>query len=264
VGAAERVIRPHLSVVIPAYNEEARLGPTLERIERYLRQQRIDAEVLVVDDGSTDGTAKVAEHFLRGSRGRVLSNPENRGKGHAARRGFQEAQGRWILLSDADLSTPIEEHAKLATTARDQDLDIAIGSRALSESRIEKRQNRVRESMGKTFNVMVRLMTRLPYRDTQCGFKLLDRSRTRPLFEKMRVEGFAFDVELLFLATRFGLRVAEVPVIWRNDQRSSVGLVTDPVRMLRDLAVMRWRFRRGAYNPEPRDGSARGGAGPET
>jgi glycosyltransferase involved in cell wall biosynthesis len=260
-GAAEQVIRPHLSVVIPAFNEESRLGPSLTRIERYLRQQRIDAEILVVDDGSTDSTAGVAAQQLKGHRGRVLRSPENCGKGHAARRGFHEATGRWILMTDADLSSPIEEYAKLAAAAPDRDLDIALGSRALSESRIEKRQNPLRQSMGKTFNLFVRLLTGLPFRDTQCGFKLLDRSRTEPLFEKMRVDGFAFDVELIFLAQRFGLSVAEVPVIWRNDERSSVGLVTDPARMLFDLMLIRWRFRRGVYNPEtarPGTGAASG------
>ncbi len=164
-------------------------------------------------------------------------------------------------MTDADLSSPIEEYAKLAAAAPDRDLDIALGSRALSESRIEKRQNPLRQSMGKTFNLFVRLLTGLPFRDTQCGFKLLDRSRTEPLFEKMRVDGFAFDVELIFLAQRFGLSVAEVPVIWRNDERSSVGLVTDPARMLFDLMLIRWRFRRGVYNPEtarPGTGAASG------
>jgi len=219
-------------------------------IGRYLRRERIDAEILVVDDGSADATAGVAEQALRGHRGRVLRQAENRGKGHAVRRGFRQAEGRWILLTDADLSTPIEEHAKLAAAARDHDLDIVIGSRALPDSRIEKRQNHVRESMGKIFNVIVRRMTGLPFRDTQCGFKLFDRARVEPLFDRLRVDGFAFDVELLFLAFRFGLRVREVPVIWRNDERSSVGLVTDPARMLLDLLAIRWRFRRGAYNPE--------------
>ena len=154
------------------------------------------------------------------------------------------------------LSTPIEEHAKLAAEARDHDLDLAFGSRALAESQVEVRQNLVRESMGKIFNRVVRLATGLPFRDTQCGFKLMDRARLQPLFERMRIDGFAFDVEMLYLAVRFGLRVREVPVVWRNDARSRVSLVADPVRMLADLARMRWWFRQGVYNPDvphPRD-----------
>ncbi|HKQ61329.1 MAG TPA: hypothetical protein VJS92_08545, partial [Candidatus Polarisedimenticolaceae bacterium] len=159
------------------------------------------------------------------------------------------ARGHWLLISDVDLSTPIEEHAKLQAVARDRDLDVVIGSRALPQSRVELRQGRLRQQMGRTFNRCVRLATGLRFRDTQCGFKLLDRERTRPLFEKMVVDGFAFDVELLFLCERFGLTVEEVPVVWRNDPRTRVGLVGDPLQMLVDLARIRWRFRRGGYNP---------------
>lgn len=236
--------RPHLSIVIPAYNEEDRLGASLPLIEDYVRDRGLDAEILVVDDGSTDGTASIASKS-----GRVLKQPENRGKGAAVRRGVLEAAGRWVLFTDADLSTPIEEHARLAQIARDEDLDVVFGSRALPDSRVEISQNRVRQLMGQTFNLILRRITGLPHRDTQCGFKLIDRSRTRPLFERMVVDGFAFDVELLFLCDRFGLRVKEVPVIWRNSDRSTVGILTAPPRMLLDLLRVRWRFRRGLYNP---------------
>jgi len=247
---AARELRPHLTVVIPAYNEESRIGPTIEAIGAYLSRGRIEAEILIADDGSTDGTARVAADALGSMRGRVLSGAENLGKGFAFRQGFAAARGRWVLLTDADLSTPIEEHARLAAAARDHDLDLVIASRALPDSTIERRQHPVRELMGKSFNVVVRALTSLPFRDTQCGFKLMDRERVAPLVERMRVDGFAFDVELLFLATRFGLRVRDVPVTWRNDPRSTVGLMTDSTRMFADLLRMRWRFRRGAYNPE--------------
>jgi glycosyltransferase involved in cell wall biosynthesis len=241
--------RPHLSIVIPAYNEEDRLGASLPLIEDYVRERRLDAEILVVDDGSTDATARMASGFLRERRGRVLSQPENLGKGAAVRRGVLEAEGRWVLFTDADLSTPIDEHARLAAIARDEDLDVAFGSRALPESQVEIRQNAMRELMGKTFNLVLRGITGLPHRDTQCGFKLLDRQRTRPLFERMVIDRFAFDVELLFLCDRFGLRVKEVPVVWRNSDRSTVGVFTAPPQMLLDLVKVRWRFRRGLYNP---------------
>jgi glycosyltransferase involved in cell wall biosynthesis len=249
--------RPHLTIVVPAYNEEARLGPSLERIRDYLTDEKIRAEILVVDDGSTDGTARVAASALEGARGRVLSSRENRGKGHAVRRGVFEAAGRWVLMTDADLSTPIEEHARLAAAARDHDLDVAFGSRALSGSRVEVHQHPVREGMGKTFNLLMRSLTGLPFRDTQCGFKLIDRRRTLPLFERMVVDRFAFDVELLYLCHRFGLRVREIPVTWRNAAGSKVSLLRDPLNMLLDVARIRWRFRRGSYNPDvdPASGS---------
>jgi dolichyl-phosphate beta-glucosyltransferase len=241
--------RPYLSIVVPAYNEEDRLGSSLPLIEDYVRERGLDAEILVVDDGSTDATARISTAFLRDKRGRVLSQPENRGKGAAVRRGVLEAEGRWVLITDADLSAPIEEHKKLAGIARDEDLDVVIGSRGLPESKIEVRQNPLRELMGKTFNLILRQITGLSYRDTQCGFKLLDRQRTRPLFEHMVVDHFAFDVELLFLCDRFGLRVKEVPVVWRDSDRSTVSVFTAPPRMLFDVVRVRWRFRRGLYNP---------------
>ena len=176
--------RPFLSIVIPAYNEEDRLGASLSLIDAYLRGRELDAEILVVDDGSTDRTASMARAFLSDKQGRVLSQPENLGKGAAVRRGVLQAAGRWVLITDADLSTPIEEHAKLARLARDEDLDVVFGSRALPDSQVEIRQRRLRELMGKTFNLLLRLITGLKHRDTQCGFKLLDGKRTRPLFEK--------------------------------------------------------------------------------
>jgi len=240
---------PFLSVVIPALNEEARLPASLRAILEYVDSAGIPTEVLVVDDGSTDDTARVAAGLLGRDRGRVLRNDENRGKGFSFRRGFAAARGRWLLLSDADLSTPIAEHAKLADLARTRDLDLVIASRAQPDSRLEVRQGFVRRSMGQTFNRIIRAMTGLRFRDTQCGFKLMDRRRVHPIVERMIVDGFAFDVELLYVATRFGLRVGEVPVTWRNSPDSRVGLASAPPRMLLDLLRVLWRFRRGGYNP---------------
>ncbi len=254
--AAEVAGRPHLSVVIPAYNEEQRLGQSLERIFAYLEGRDLQAEVLVVDDGSSDATATLAAKHL-GRRGRVVSNPENRGKGYSVRRGVLAARGRWVLLTDADLSSPIEEYDRLAQAARDHDLDVAIGSRGLADSQIEIRQHPVRQLMGKTFNKLIRGLTGLPFHDTQCGFKLMDRRRARPLFEMMVVDRFAFDVEFLFLCVRFGLRVREVPVVWRNAPGSKVSLFADPLNMLADVIRVRWRFRRGLYNPVEAAGGPR-------
>ena len=249
-----------MTVLIPAFNEERRLGATISRVVAYLVQSGIDAEVLVIDDGSFDRTQGIALEQLRGRRGRVLTNPENRGKGFSVRRGVLEAAGRWVLLTDADLSTPIEEHRTLAAVARERDLDVVIGSRALRDSRVEIRQSLLRQTMGKTFNKAIKLMTGLRFSDTQCGFKLFDRDRVRPIFERMRVDRFAFDVEFLFLCDRFKIRVAEVPVVWRNAEGSKVSLVGDPVNMLWDVAKVRWHFRRGVYNPGAPADAGGGGA----
>jgi len=242
--------RPFLSIVVPAYNEEARLPATLAEIAAWMEARHLDAEILVVDDGSRDRTAEIAGEALRGRRGRVLRNGENRGKGYSVRHGVLEAAGRFVLLTDADLSTPITEYDKVAAWVRDHDLDVAIGSRALPGSDVQQRQGLLRQTMGRVFNRIIRALTGLPFRDTQCGFKLLDRERTRPLFEKMVVDRFAFDVELLFLCRRFGLTVREVPVIWRNAPGSKVSILGDPLNMIYDVLRVRWRFRRGLYNPE--------------
>jgi dolichyl-phosphate beta-glucosyltransferase len=241
--------RPFLSIVVPAFNEEARLVASLARMGAYLEASGLDAEILVVDDGSTDQTADVAAKALGARRGRVIRNGENRGKGYSVRHGVLEARGRFVLLTDADLSTPIEEHAKLAVVVRDRDLDVAIGSRAVPGADVQVRQGWLRQSMGRTFNRIIRTATGLPFRDTQCGFKLMDRERVKPIFEKMIVDRFAFDVELLFLCARFGLSVVEVPVIWRNAAGSKVSVLVDPLNMIIDVLRVRWRFRRGLYNP---------------
>ena len=235
---------PDLSVVIPAFNESRRLGQSLQAVAEYLdRSAGPDAEVIVVDDGSTDGTAELARRRLENRRGRVISNARNSGKGFAVRRGVLEATGRTVLITDADLSCPIAEHSRLADAMREGSLDIVIGSRSLPDSKVEIHQHRGRELMGKTFNVFVRTLTGLPYVDTQCGFKLIDRARTRALFERLTVNGFAYDVELLLLGTRAGLRMKDVPVVWRNSTDSRVSLFGDSSRMLVDLARIAMRAR---------------------
>lgn len=241
--------RPFLSIVVPAYNEQERLARSLPLIDAYIQRQKIETEVIVVDDGSIDGTSRVASEWLRGRRGLVLRHAENRGKGFAVRRGILAASGRFVLMTDADLATPIEEHGKLAAAVLDHELDVAIGSRGLPESIVEGDEGPMRKIRTRVFNYLMRWMMGLSFRDTQCGFKLIDRERTRPLIERMVVDRFAFDVELLFLCMRFGLRVREIPVVWRHDPDSRVGLLVDPMRMLVDVARVRWRYRRGGYLP---------------
>jgi glycosyltransferase involved in cell wall biosynthesis len=242
-SAAAVASRPSLSIVIPAYNERERLTISLPVIDAYLRTTGIDAEILVVDDGSTDATAELAETLVFERVHRVISLPINQGKGAAVRRGVLAARGEWVLVSDADLSTPIDEYDRLVAIADAENLDVVIGSRALPGSRVEVSQHIVRRVLGETFNLILRNVTGLPYRDTQCGFKLLRRSRVQAIFAEMVINGFAFDVELLYLCERRGLRVKEVPVTWRNSPRSTVSIIRSPPKMLFDLMRLRWRFR---------------------
>ncbi|MCX8072061.1 MAG: glycosyltransferase family 2 protein [Candidatus Binatia bacterium] len=211
-----------LSVVIPAFNEARRILPSLERIFSYLGSQPYDSEVVVVDDGSTDATAAlVRERFRDRPALRLLRYTPNRGKGYAVRQGALQARGDWVLISDADLSTPIEELPKLVR-ALEQGFDVAIGSRALPQSEVRKRQNLLRERAGKLFNWWVRHVVDLPFHDTQCGFKLFQRERMAAVWPHLTVDRFAFDVELLAVALALGRRVAEVPVVWMNAPDSTV------------------------------------------
>ncbi len=235
------VSEPDLSVVIPAYNEEGRLGPTLDRVDSYLRARGGDHEILVVDDGSSDGTARlVSAHPARGLR--LVRQPGNRGKGAALRRGVAESRGRRVLLSDADLSTPIEEVETLEAHL-DAGADLAVGSRAMEDSRVQVRQPLYRELMGKTFNRIIRLLGVRGVRDTQCGFKLLDGEVARRLFARLVTERFAYDVELIWLARRAGCRVDEVGVAWVNSADSRVHPFFDSWTMFKDVLLMRWRHR---------------------
>lgn len=232
-----------LSVVIPAYNEEARIGRTLSRVAEYLAGRDYAAEILVVDDGSSDATRDVAGRALENSPVpfRVLALPANRGKGAAVREGVLAARGEFILFSDADLSTPIEEADRLLARQRDTGADAVLGSRALPDSRITLPQGRLRQLAGKTFNLMVRLLTGLPFRDTQCGFKLFRGPAARELFSDLREERFAFDVEIVYRAVHRGRKVVDVPVEWADDRRSRVRFLRDSSRM----AVALLRIRRG-------------------
>ena len=207
-------------MVVPAFNEAERLPRTLERIASYLAGRPGGYELLVVDDGSTDATAE------RASTGgaTVLRNATNRGKGFAVRRGMRAAGGERRLMSDADLSTPIEELGRLAARM-DEGYDVVIGSRALPGARIEVRQPFYRENMGRLFNLFVRALAVPGLKDTQCGFKLFTAAAAEAVFSAARLDGFSFDVEALFLARKKGYRIAEVPVVWRNDAASRVSLL---------------------------------------
>jgi dolichyl-phosphate beta-glucosyltransferase len=231
---------PALSVVIPAYNEEARLGPTVERVVAYLEARGVPWEIVIADDGSKDRTRQVAVEASSGSpRVRVLALTPNRGKGAAVRAGMTAARGDRILFSDADLATPIEELDKLMAQL-DGGADIAIASRALPGADIGVRQHPLREMMGRTFNVLVRTLVMGGIRDTQCGFKLFTRAAAHDLFGRATVDGFAFDVEVLWLA-RGRYRVEEVPVVWRHVEESKVSPGVDAARMFADLVRLRWR-----------------------
>ena len=237
-----------ISVVVPVYNEERRLPGSLFRILSYLRSGNFDYEVVISDDGSTDSTLHSIEYLVRSGEGRVkvLGGEENRGKGHATGKGVLAASKEYILFTDADLSTPIEELEKLSA-ALDAGSDIAIASRALPGSDVRVRQSWLRETMGKVFNFILRLLGLTRFRDTQCGFKMFRRNVARRLFRCSRVSGFAFDMEILFLAGKFGYSVAEVPVVWVDSPSSRVSILGDPVSMFLDSIQVRWRYFRGLY-----------------
>ena len=246
---------PELSIIIPAYNEEKRLSRALARIRDYFAGQGAatggfqlgQIEIIVVDDGSTDNTANVVECLARQMPElRLVRNQRNRGKGFSVRHGMLEARGRVALFTDADLSSPIEESRKLFS-ALDAGNDVAIGSRALDRSLIAVRQSRFREIAGIIFNGFVRVLTGLPFHDTQCGFKAFVRERTRTVFEQQRIERFGFDPEILFIARRHGLRSVEVPVRWAHDEGTKVHVFRDSLLMFSDLVVIRWHALAGRY-----------------
>ncbi len=231
---------PRLSVVIPAFNEERRIGTTVERVAAYLAAQPYAAELVVVDDGSTDLTVPRAEAALGGGPPyRLLSRAVNRGKGAAVRDGVLASAGEFILFTDADLSTPVEELDKFWPEV-EAGADVVIGSRALAGSDVQVRQAALRETMGKAFNLFVRLLVMTGFPDTQCGFKLFRAGPAKDVFSRTRIDGFSFDVEVLWLCRKLGYRVRQVPVVWRNSPDSRVRLVLSSLEMLRDL----WRIRR--------------------
>ena len=244
-----REFQPDISIVIPAFNEERRLPPTLERIREYLALRHWSAEVIVVDDGSSDGTARVVDEWkAQFPCLLLLQNGRNRGKGYSVKQGMLAARGKLALFTDADLSTPIEEADKLLAVLRGGDYQVAIGSRAVDRRNILVRQSRFREVAGIIFNRIVQLISGVRFVDTQCGFKAFDRAAMLPVFAQQRTEGFGFDPEILFLAKKRGLKMIEMTVLWAHNADTRVRMVRDSLRMLVELASIRWNWLLGRYH----------------
>ena len=239
-----------LSIIIPAYNEARRIGKTLHEIFAYLNEQRGESEVIVVDDGSRDETVGVSEEVFAAARGRVGASvirvEPNRGKGHAVRAGLLAARAPVALFSDADLSTPITETPKLVAPIRTGQYDVAFGSRALDRALIGVHQPWAREQSGRVFNLVMRLATGLPYWDTQCGFKAFRTDVCRPVFEGALIDRFGFDVELLYIAHKAGLRLLERAVRWNDVEGSKVSFTTG-LQGFNELREVRRNDRRGLY-----------------
>jgi dolichyl-phosphate beta-glucosyltransferase len=252
-------VTPQYSIVIPAYNESARIGRALSEVLRTLDEQHWDAEVLVVNDGSTDNTAAIVESFVaRDQRVRLLQNGTNRGKGYSVRNGLLHSGGNIVMFTDADLSSPMPEAERLFAAIRDG-ADVAIGSRWLQTSRQTIHQPLYRQFFGRCFNVVTRMIMRLPFADTQCGFKAFRRNAAQTIFQLQRIERWGFDPEILFIALKRGYNIREVPVTWGHDERSRMSYLRDGLKMLEELIYVRWNSLIGVYNRNVRDLAAERG-----
>jgi dolichyl-phosphate beta-glucosyltransferase len=238
---------PHLSIVIPAYNEARRLSHSLDLLREFFSSWAAGSvEILIVVEHSTDGTLDLAKQAVAEQANfQVIDNRVHRGKGFAVRSGMLQARGAIVLFMDADLSVPLEEIGKfLAWLDAHPADDVLLGSRQHADSRIERRQGLLRQTMGKTFNRVLRTLSLIPFRDTQCGFKAFRAAPAREIFALQTIDGFAFDVEIILLAQALGYRIAELPVRWLNSPESKVHIVGDSVRMLMDVFTMRTRVNR--------------------
>src|SRR6266481_4391191 len=236
------------SIIIPAHNESARLGVTLDRVLNYIAGQRWNAEVIVVNDGSHDQTPDLVRTYAQVHPTlRLLENPGNRGKGYSVRNGMLNASGDILLFTDADLSAPIEEAPKLFAAIR-SGADIAIGSRWLRPELQTQRQSLLRQVYGRIFNLALRLILGLNFKDTQCGFKAFTRQAAQEIFPRQRIERWGFDPELLYLARKFGFKVKEVPVVWSHSEGTRISPLRDGIRMFVEVLKIRWDALTGKYS----------------
>ena len=241
-------LEPTYSIVIPAYNEAARIGATLERVLSYVHAQGWDAEIIVINDGSRDNTAEIVQSFAaKDPTLRLIDNPGNHGKGYSVRTGMLHARGRIVLFSDADLSSPIEESLKLFA-ALESGADIAIGSRWLRAELQTQRQPLHRQLFGRIFNILLRVTLGLQFADTQCGFKAFKRAAAQAIFPWQRIERWGFDPEILFLARKFGFKVEEVPVAWGHSGGARINPLIDGARMFQEMLRIRWYDLTGKYD----------------
>jgi glycosyltransferase involved in cell wall biosynthesis len=239
---------PQYSIIIPAYNESARLGTTLDRVLNHVAAQHWDAEVIVVNDGSQDDTAEMVLARARANPAlRLVENPGNHGKGYSVRNGMLRAEGEIRLFTDADLSSPIEEANKLFG-AIEAGADIAIGSRWLQPETQAQRQSLLRQFYGRTFNLVLRILLGLRFKDTQCGFKAFNRSSAQRLFSMQTIEGWGFDAELLYLGDRLGLNVKELPVVWSDAEGTRIHPLRDGLHMIAEVLTIRWNAISGKYS----------------
>jgi dolichyl-phosphate beta-glucosyltransferase len=239
---------PKYSIIIPAYNESARLETTLERVLGYVSSQRWDAEIIVVNDGSRDATGDLIRRYAEGNPClRLLENPGNRGKGYSVRNGMLNASGEILLFSDADLSAPIEEAPKLFRAVQEGS-EVAIGSRWVRPDLQTQRQSLLRQFYGRVFNLALRMILGLNFKDTQCGFKAFTQDAARKIFSQQRIERWGFDPELLYLARKFKLTVAEIPVAWAHVDGTRISPLRDGLRMFGEVLKIRWNALTGKYS----------------
>jgi dolichyl-phosphate beta-glucosyltransferase len=244
-------MKPAISIVIPAFDEQARLGDSVRNILAYIEREQLSAELIIVDDGSGDNTAEIGEKACAefpDLQTKVIRYEKNRGKGYAVKIGLLAAEADIAVFSDADLSTPIEEMEKLVKPIRDGEYDVTFGSRALDRSLITTHQPMLREQGGRVMNLIIRTMSGLPFADTQCGFKAFNMKKFRPLLDTMQIDRFGFDIEFLFVADYNGLRLKEIPVRWHDVAGSKVSVVRDTRRMIGELSQIRRNAKKGIYN----------------
>jgi glycosyltransferase involved in cell wall biosynthesis len=247
-GSLTNVAHPALSIVIPAYNECARIEGTLERVMGCIQSRGWDAEVLVIDDGSTDETVAVVQRWMEHhERLHLVKNPGNRGKGYSVRNGLLQSAGDIVMFTDADLSAPMQEAERLIA-AIDAGADVAIGSRWLDKQKQIVHQPLYRRFFGRCFNKVTRLVIGLPFRDTQCGFKAFKREAAQTIFRLQTIERWGFDPEILFIAQKLKYRIVEVPVTWGHDERSRMSYLKDGMKMLEEMGQIRANSLRGRYD----------------